>query len=60
MYIMFMDLRDFKPEPRSENEPKFDPKNKADRRLAIIFSVIAIIFAIIVVACFLIYYLLFN
>lgn len=60
MYIMFMDLRDFKPEPRSENEPKFDAKNKADRRLAIIFSVIAVIFAIIVIACFLIYYLLFN
>lgn len=55
-----MDLRDFKPEPRSENEPKFDPKNKADRRLAIIFSVISIIFAVIVIACFLIYYLLFN
>ena len=60
MYIMFMDLRDFKPEPRSENEPKFDLKNKADRRLAIVFSIIAIIFAIIVIACFLIYYLLFN
>ena len=55
-----MDLKDCKPEPRSANETKFDPKNKADRRLAIIFSVVAVIFAIIVIACFLIYYLLFN
>ncbi len=57
-YIIIMLNDNFEPEPRGENEPKFDPHNKTDRRILIIVLVVIAIFLAIVVGCFLIYYLL--
>lgn len=48
-----------KMEPRAENEPKFDPKNKTDRKIAIVVLVSSLIIALIVVALVLVYVFLF-
>lgn len=43
-------------EPRGENEPKFNPNNKTDRKIMTFVVVFIAFFLILAVACFLIYY----
>lgn len=48
-----------KMEPRAENEPKFDPKNKTDRKIAIVVLTSSLIITLIVTALILVYVFLF-
>ncbi len=51
--------RNFDLEPRGENEPKYNPNNKTDKKLVTILSIVAGLFVLIAIGCFLIYYFLF-
>lgn len=42
-------------EPRAENEPKFNPKNKTDRKIVTVVLITSLIITLIVVALILVY-----
>jgi hypothetical protein len=44
-----------KMEPRAENEPKFDPKNKTDRRIMMTVLISCLILSVIIVGLVLVY-----
>ena len=46
-------------EPRGDNEPKFNPNNKVDRKIVTILGVSMGVLILLAVACFLIYYFVF-
>ncbi|MCD8194805.1 MAG: hypothetical protein LUD22_00645 [Coprobacillus sp.] len=52
-----MGLKDIKLEERSEDEPKFNRKNKTDRRIVIMLVSILAVVILLLVAFVLIYYL---
>ncbi len=45
-------------EPRGENEPKFNPNNKTDRKIMLFVVISTSILLLIGIGCFLLYYLL--
>ena len=44
-------------EPRGENDPKFNPKNKTDRKILLLVVLSVTVLTIIAVGLFLLYYL---
>ncbi len=47
-------------EPRGENEPKYDPNNKTDRKIVNFIIITVCILLIIAAGCFLLFYLLLS
>ena len=47
-------------EPRAENEPKFNPNNKTDRKIVTVVIISVSVGIVLLVGLFLIYYLLFK
>lgn len=44
-------------EPRAENEPKFNPKNKTDRKIVNVVIITSLILTVLIVGLFLVYFL---
>ena len=47
-------------EPRGDKDPKFDPKNKTDRKILFLVVISVTVLTIIAVGLFLLYYLVFR
>lgn len=52
--------KDVKLEERSENEPKFNPKNKTDRKIVITISIVVGVLLLIIAALLTVYFIIYR
>ena len=52
--------KDVKLEERNENEPKFNPKNKTDRKIVITISIVVAVLLLLIAGLFTLYFVIYR